>query len=197
MKPAGEIILDAETNPIDEDLIVNGGKEEKIVNAAKKVKGASVIKGLRFKNVGVIYKDEIGKIERVRIELEVPETEKDWYQPAARKMLSLWFDEQNILPTQVIQVSLPSSGGEEFDLTAEFLDKPIKDFTKKDCVNAAIYYRCRTVASALHADEYEMQQSLFRHLMNLDKLNTEHFLNGESQWNETPFDPEYRVPVSK
>ena len=181
----------------DETELVTGKKKEKVVTETKKKNGKTTVKTLLFKNVAVIYKDEIGKICRERIDIEVPLVEKDWYQPAVRKKLSCWFDEQNIIPTQIIQVQLPSSGGKEGEMAADFLDKPIGDFDKIDCVNAAIYHRCRTVTSALSGDAEEMQHSLFLHLHNLDKLDSEHFVDGVSQWEEVPFDPTYKVPVIK
>ena len=186
-----------EESSFDETELVTGKKKEKVTNVAEKKNGKSTISSLTFKNVAVIYKDEIGKICRERIDIEVPLVEKDWYQPAVRKKLSCWFDEQNIIPTQVIQVQLPSSGGKEGKMAAEFLDKPIGEFDKIDCVNAAIYHRCRTVTSALSGDAEDLQRSLFLHLHNLDKLDSEHFVDGVSQWEEVPFDPEYKVPVIK
>lgn len=198
-----EIVLN-EKNPIsvdessfDETELVTGKKKEKVTNEAKKKNGKTTIKTLTFKNVAIIYKDEIGKICRERIDIEIPMVEKDWYQPAVRKMLSCWFDEQNILPTHIMQVQLPSSGGIEGEMVADFLEKPIGDFDKKDCVRAAIYHRCRTVVSALSADAEEMQRSLFLHLHNLDRLDSEHFVDGVSQWRTEPFDPKYVVPMIK
>lgn len=192
--PAGEIVVDAKDTPIDEETLVLGKKETKVQNKVSKKNGKKTVNGLLFKNVAVIYKDEIEKICRDRIDLTIPAVEPSWYQPAIRKRLSLWFDEQNVLPTAIMQVSLPSSGGKEVEMPAEFLEKRIGDFTKEDCVNAAIYYRCRTVKSALGFDEEEMQRSLFLHLHNLDRLDGEHFVNGESVWREIPFDPDYTVP---
>lgn len=193
--PAGEVVVDAKDSPIDEELLVLGKKEAKVENKASKKNGKQMIKGLLFKNIAVIYKDEIGKICRERINLTIPAVESSWYQTAIRKRLSLWFDEQNILPTAISQVSLPSSGGTEVEMEAKFLEKPIGEFDKEDCVNAAIYHRCRTVASALGFDAEEMQRSLFLHLNNLDRLDGERFLDGESMWREVPFDPEYMVPA--
>lgn len=190
--PAGEVVVNADEAPIDQELLVNGVKEEKIKNPAKKEKGVSKIKGLVFKNVAVIYKDELDKVCRTRIDITVPLVEKDWYQPAARKALSLWFDEQNIIPLHIMQVSLPSSGGEEIEIEAPFLDKPIGEFDKKDCAFAAIYHRCRTVKSALGFDANEMQRSLFLQLHNLDKLNED-----VETWQEVEFDPSYKVPAIK
>lgn len=190
--PAGEVVVNADEAPIDQEVLVNGYKEEKIKNPVKKEKGVSKIKGLCFKNVAIIYKDELDKVCRARIDITVPLVEKDWYQPATRKALSLWFDEQNIIPLHIMQVSLPSSGGEECEIDAEFLDKPISEFTKKDCVYAAIYHRCRTVRSALGFDAHEIQQSLFLHLHNLDKLEDD-----RDNWEEVQFDPNYKVPVIK
>lgn len=198
-----EVVLN-EKNPMsvdessfDETELVTGKKKEKVVTETKKKNGKTMVKTLKFKNVAIIYKDEIGKICRERIDIEVPLVEKDWYQAAVRKMLSCWFDEQNILPTQIIQVQLPSSGGIEGEMEAAFLEKPIGEFDKKDCVNAAIYHRCRTVVSALSADAEEMQRSLFLHLHNLDRLDSEQYLDGVSQWVEVPFDPEYKVAMIK
>lgn len=190
--PAGEVVVNADEAPIDQEVLVNGYKEEKIKNPVKKEKGISKIKGLCFKNVAIIYKDELDKVCRARIDITVPLVEKDWYQAAARKALSLWFDEQNIIPLHIMQVSLPSSGGEECEIDAEFLDKPISEFTKKDCVFAAIYHRCRTVRSALGFDAHEIQQSLFLHLHNLDKLEDD-----RDNWEEVQFDPNYKVPAIK
>ena len=195
MENVNEIVVQAADAPIDEELLVLGKKEEKVVNKASKKNGKATIKGLLFKNVAVIYKDEIGAIARTRVDITVPATEPSWYQPAVRKKLSLWFDEQNILPTMITQVQLPSSGGKEVEMEAAFLEKPIGEFTKEDCVNAAIYHRCRTVKSALGFDAEEMQRSLFLHLQNLDRLDGEHFVNGESMWREVAFDPEYKVPA--
>jgi hypothetical protein len=146
-------------------------------------------KGLLFKNVAVVYKDEINAVHRERIDLSIPAVEPSWYQPAIRKKLSLWLDEQNILPTMIMQVALPSSGGKEFDMEARFLDVPIDEFTKEDVVNAAIYHRCRTVKSALGFDEEEMRHSLFMYLHNLDKIET-----GED-FTPVPYDPSYKVPA--
>ena len=167
--PAGEVVVNADEAPIDQELLVNGVKEEKIKNPAKKEKGVSKIKGLLFKNVAIIYKDELDKVCRARIDITVPLVERDWYQPAARKALSLWFDEQNIIPLHIMQVSLPSSGGEEIEIEAPFLDKPIGEFDKK-----------------------EMQRSLFLQLHNLDKLNED-----VETWQEVEFDPSYKVPATK
>lgn len=187
--PAGEIVVDAKDAPIDEELLVLGKKEEKVANKATKKAGKSTIKGLLFKNVAVVYKDEINAVHRERIDLSIPAVEPSWYQPAIRKKLSLWLDEQNILPTMIMQVALPSSGGKEFDMDARFLDVPIDDFTKEDVVNAAIYHRCRTVKSALGFDEEEMRHSLFMYLHNLDKIET-----GED-FAPVPYDPSYKVPA--
>lgn len=187
--PAGEVVVDAKDAPIDEELLVLGKKEEKVVNKATKKAGKSTIKGLLFKNVAVVYKDEINAVHRERIDLSIPAVEPSWYQPAVRKKLSLWLDEQNILPTMIMQVALPSSGGKEFDMEARFLDVPIDEFTKEDVVNAAIYHRCRTVKSALGFDEEEMRHSLFMYLHNLDKIET-----GED-FTSVPYDPEYKVPA--
>lgn len=190
--PAGEIEVNAEDAPIDEELLVHGVKEEKVKNVSKKEKGVSKIKGLLFKNVAVIYKDELDKVCRARVDITVPLVEKNWYQPAARKALSLWFDEQNIIPTHILQVSLPSSGGEECEIEATFLDKPIGQLSKKECVFAAIYHRCRTVRSALGFDENDMRRSLFQHLINLDKLDED-----RETWAAANFDESYVVPVAK
>lgn len=187
--PAGEIVVDAADAPIDEEVLVLGKKEEKVVNKAAKKAGKSTIKGLLFKNVSVVYKDEINAVHRERIDLSIPAVEPSWYQPAIRKKLSLWLDEQNILPTMIMQVALPSSGGKEFDMDARFLDVAIGDFTKEDVVNAAIYHRCRTVKSALGFDEEEMRHSLFMYLHNLDKIET-----GED-FTAVPYDPTYKVPA--
>lgn len=187
--PAGEVVVDAKDAPIDEELLVLGKKEEKVVNKAAKKAGKSTIKGLLFKNVAVVYKDEINAVHRERIDLSIPAVEPSWYQPAIRKKLSLWLDEQNILPTMIMQVALPSSGGKEFDMEARFLDVPIDEFTKEDVVNAAIYHRCRTVKSALGFDEEEMRHSLFMYLHNLDKIET-----GED-FTVVPYDPTYKVPA--
>lgn len=185
--PAGEIVVDAKDAPIDEEALVLGKKEEKVVNKATKKNGKSMIKGLLFKNVAVVYKDEINAVHRERIDLTIPAVEPGWFQPAIRKKLSLWFDEQNILPTMIMQVALPSSGGKEVDMEARFLDVAIDEFTKEDVVNAAIYHRCRTVKSALGFDEEDMRQSLFLHLHNLDKLET-----GE-EFEHVEYDPSYKV----
>ena len=185
--PAGEIVVDAKDAPIDEELLVLGKKEEKIANKATKKGGKAMIKGLEFKNIGIIYKDEIGAIKRERVTLIVPEVEQGWYQAAVRKKLSLWFDEKNILPTMIMQVSLPSSGGKKVDMEAEFLEKPIGEFSKEDCVNAAIYYRCRTVKSALNFDEEEMRESLYLHLQNLDVAEK------GGDFEPVTYDPSFRV----
>jgi hypothetical protein len=187
--PVGEVVVDAKDAPIDEEMLVLGKKEEKVVNKATKKAGKSTIKGLLFKNVAVVYKDEINAVHRERIDLSIPEVEPSWYQAAIRKKLSLWLDEQNILPTMIMQVALPSSGGKEFDMDARFLDVPIDEFTKEDVVNAAIYHRCRTVKSALGFDEEEMRRSLFMYLHNLDKIET-----GED-FTAVPYDPAYKVPA--
>lgn len=187
--PAGEVVVDAKDAPIDEEVLVLGKKEEKVENKASKKGGKSMIKGLLFKNIAVIYKDELGAIKRERVDLTVPTVEPSWYQAAIRKKLSLWFDEQNILPTLVVQVALPSSGGKEVEMEARFLDMPIDEFTKEDVVNAAIYHRCRTVKSALGFDEEEMRHSLFMYLHNLDKIES-----GED-FTSVPYDPTYKVPA--
>ena len=187
--PAGEVVVDAKDAPIDEEVLVLGKKEEKVENKASKKGGKSMIKGLLFKNIAVIYKDELGAIKRERVDLTVPAVEPSWYQAAIRKKLSLWFDEQNILPTLVVQVALPSSGGKEVEMEARFLDVAIDEFTKEDCVNAAIYHRCRTVKSALGFDAEEMRQSLFMHLHNLDKAE-----KGED-FEQVAYDPTYKVPA--
>lgn len=192
MQIAGEIVVDADKNPIDEELLVNGKKEEKVKNEAKKEKGKTIIKGLRFKNVRVTYLDEIGAKKVESITLETPAVEKDWEMAAVRKTLNLYFDEQNIDP-KILRVGLPSSGGELFDMEAPFLDKPIGQFTKKDCVMAAIYKRCRTVTGALRGDTEELQRSLYLHLQNLNNLDHERMFAGEKLWIEKDFDPEYKL----
>lgn len=187
-----EIEMQGVNVPVDEEAIV-GKKEPKIANKAHKKGNASVINWLEFKNIAVIYKDELGHLERVRINLTIPQVEKNWYQPAIRKRLSLWFDDQNVLPTQILQVSLPSSGATEKEEAAPFLDKPIGEFTKEDCVNAAIYWRLRTVVSALSADVERMQESVWLHYNNQAKLNSEQFLNGERIWDFPVFDPKAKL----
>ena len=187
--PVGEVVVDAKDAPIDEEVLIFGKKQEKVVNKASKKSGKSMIKGLQFNNIAVIYKDELGAIKRERVSLTIPAVEHGWYQAAVRKKLSLWFDEQNILPTIIVQVALPSSGGKEVDMEARFLDVAIGELTKEDIVNAAIYHRCRTVRSALGFDEEEMRESLFIQLHNLDKLDT-----GED-FEHVPYDPNYKVPA--
>lgn len=187
--PVGEVVVDAKDAPIDEEVLIFGKKQEKVVNKASKKSGKSMIKGLQFNNIAVIYKDELGAIKRERVNLTIPAVEHGWYQAAVRKKLSLWFDEQNILPTIIVQVALPSSGGKEVEMEARFLDVPIDELTKEDIVNAAIYHRCRTVRSALGFDEEEMRESLFIQLHNLDKLDT-----GED-FEHVPYDPKYKVPA--
>lgn len=175
----------------NEDEIVNPTKTseeievmKKPVSNAVKTKGAKkTIKGLHFENVVVIYKDEIGRLEKARFSFDCPVVDKDWYQPAARKMLSLWFEEQNILPTQVISVMLPSQGAKEVDIEPAFLLKPIGNLDKKEIIWAAIYNKFRTVKGALVADAEEMQRSLWKHLKEQDKKE------GEDNWVVPEFDP--------
>lgn len=164
-----EIEIDGATNEVDNESIVLGEvKEEKVVNPVKKSKTKSTIKGLRFDNVSVIYINEVDKKEQARISLTIPAVEGSWWASMIRKAMNLYFYEQNILPTQVLSVSLPSAGGKEVEMDGSFLDKPFGELTKADVVNAAIYHRHRTVAGALHSDEEEMRQSLWLHMAGSD-----------------------------
>lgn len=183
-----EVVLDADKAPINEEEIVHGSKVEKVENTVKKSKGKSTIKGLHFDNIVVVYKDEIGKLAKEKFSMEIPEVEKEWQPVACRKMLSVLLDENNITPSEILTVSLPSVGGKEIDIDGSFLEKQIGQLSKKEVVNAAIYYRLRTVASALHADAEEMQHSLWLHMCNKDKQDSERFLRGISQWEEKTFD---------
>lgn len=175
----------------NEDEIVNPTKtaeeiaaEKKPVSNAAKSKGnKKMIKGLHFENVTVIYKDEIGRLEKAKFSFDCPLVDKSWYQPAARKMLSLWFEEQNTLPTQIISVMLPSQGAKEIEIEATFLKKPIGEFDKKEVVWAAIYNKFRTVTGALRGDAEAMQRSLWIHLQNRDKLDME-----QDYWTPAEFD---------
>lgn len=179
-----EVEMQGVNNPVNVDEIIKD--DPKLTNSAKKKKEGIFIKWLTFKNVAIIYKDEIGRLDRIRIDLTVPAVEKSWQQVAARKRMWLWFDDQNILPTQVLQVALPSSGGEESDGRAEFLEKPLGKFTKEDCVNAAIYFRMRTVTNANRGDVEKMRESVWLHYNNRGKLGEEPFVNGERNWNFPP-----------
>lgn len=179
-----EVEMQGVNNPVNVDDIIKD--DPKLKNSAKKKKEGVFIKWLTFKNVAIIYKDEIGRLERVRIELKVPAVEKSWQQVAARKRMWLWFDDQNILPTQVLQVALPSSGGVESEERAEFLEKPLGKFTKEDCVNAAIYFHMRTVTNANSGDVERMRESVWLHYNNISKLGEEPFVNGQRNWNFPP-----------
>lgn len=179
-----EVEMQGINNPVNVDDIIKD--DPKLKNSAKKKKEGVFIKWLTFKNVAIIYKDEIGRLERVRIELKVPAVEKSWQQVAARKRMWLWFDDQNILPTQVLQVALPSSGGVESEERAEFLEKPLGKFTKEDCVNAAIYFHMRTVTNANSGDVERMRESVWLHYNNISKLGEEPFVNGQRNWNFPP-----------
>lgn len=179
-----EVEMQGVNNPVNVDDIIKD--DPKLKNSAKKKKEGVFIKWLTFKNVAIIYKDEIGRLERVRIELKVPAVEKSWQQVAARKRMWLWFDDQNILPTQVLQVALPSSGGVESEERAEFLEKPLGKFTKEDCVNAAIYFHMRTVTNANSGDVERMRESVWLHYNNINKLGEEPFVNGQRNWNFPP-----------
>ena len=170
--------------PVNTDDIIKD--EPRADNKAVKGKGGHKIKWLTFKNIAIIYKDEIGKIGRVRIDLTVPLVEKSWYQVAVRKSMWLWFDNENILPTQVVQVAIPSSGGEESEGPAPFLDKKLGEFTKEDCVNAAIYFHMRTVTNANRGDVQQMRESVWLHYNNIGKLGEEPFINGQRNWNFPP-----------
>lgn len=179
-----EIEMQGVNNPVNLDGIVK--EEPKLENAAKKKKEGVFIKWLTFKNVAIVYKDEIGHLGRIRIDLKVPAVEKTWQQAAVRKRMWLWFDDENILPTQVLQVALPSSGGVESEERAEFLEKPIGEFTKEDCVNAAVYFRMRTVTNANRGDVEKMRESVWLHYNNRGKLGEEPFINGQRNWNFPP-----------
>jgi hypothetical protein len=179
-----EVEMQGVNNPVNVDDIIKD--DPKLKNSAKKKKEGVFIKWLTFKNVAIIYKDEIGRLERVRIELKVPAVEKSWQQVAARKRMWLWFDDQNILPTQVLQVALPSSGGVESEERAEFLEKPLGKFTKEDCVNAAIYFHMRTVTNANSGDVERMRESVWLHYNNISKLGEEPFVNGQRNWDFPP-----------
>ena len=171
----------------DLDSIATAGKEkENVDNKAKKTGKGHTIKWLTFKNVAIIYKDEIGHVGRIRIDMTVPKVEKSWYQIACRKRMWLWFDDENILPTQVVQVAIPSSGGEESEGPAPFLDKKLGEFTKEDCVNAAIYFHMRTVTNANSGDVQQMRESVWLHYNNIEKLGEEPFINGQRNWNFPP-----------
>jgi hypothetical protein len=135
-----------------------------VSNANKKGK----IKGMQIDNVVVVYKDEIGKLSREKMSITIPATDKEWLSSMVRKMLSVEFDEQNVLPQQILLVSLPSKEPQIVDYPADFLTKPITKLNKREIVSAAIYHKLRTVASALSYSEDEMQNSLWRHLLNRD-----------------------------
>ena len=135
-----------------------------VANANKKGK----VKGMQIDNVVVVYKDEIGKLSREKLSITIPATDKEWLSSMVRKMLSVEFDEQNILPQQILLVSLPSKEPQEVDYPADFLTKPITKLNKREIVSAAIYHKLRTVAGALSYSADEMQVSLWRHLLNRD-----------------------------
>jgi hypothetical protein len=135
-----------------------------VSNANKKGK----VKGLQIDNIVVVYKDEIGKLSREKLSVTIPATDKDWIAAMARKMISVEFDEQNILPQQILMVSLPNKEPQAVDYPADFLTKPITQLSKREVVAAAIYHKLRTVAGALSYDEEEMQKSLWRHILNRD-----------------------------
>lgn len=135
-----------------------------VSNANKKGK----VKGMQIDNVVVVYKDEIGKLSREKLSITIPATDKEWLSSMVRKMLSVEFDEQNILPQQILLVSLPSKEPQEVDYPADFLTKPITKLNKREIVSAAIYHKLRTVAGALSYSADEMQVSLWRHLLNRD-----------------------------
>ena len=179
-----EIEMNGFNNPVNLDGIVK--EDPKLDNTAKKKKEGVFIKWLTFKNVAIIYKDEIGHLGRIRVDLKVPAVEKTWQQAAVRKRMWLWFDDENILPTQVMQVALPSSGGIESEERAGFLEKPIGEFTKEDCVNAAVYFRMRTVTNANRGDVEKMRESVWLHYNNRGKLGEEPFINGQRNWNFPP-----------
>lgn len=135
-----------------------------VSNANKKGK----VKGMQIDNIVVVYKDEIGKLSREKLSITIPATDKEWLSSMVRKMLSVEFDEQNILPQQILLVSLPSKEPQEVDYPADFLTKPITKLNKREIVSAAIYHKLRTVAGALSYSADEMQVSLWRHLLNRD-----------------------------
>ena len=156
----------------NDDEIVNPTKTKKeidamknpVANAVKTKDKKKVIKGLHVDNVVVVYKDEIGRIDKLRFSFDCPLVDESWLPLAARKMLSLHLESENILPTQILSVSLPAQGGKEIEIEPTFLEKPIGKLNKKEIVWAAIYYKYRTVAPANEADEDRMQQSLWLHV---------------------------------
>jgi hypothetical protein len=134
------------------------------VNPVKSNKsGNPTIKGLRFENILVIYNDEIGTKKSTRITIDIPEVDVMWYQPSVRKKLSLWFNNENIIPSSVSVVQLPSKDPEKIKIDASFFDKPVVNYTREDIVNASIYFKLRTVLSVNNPFINEIQESLWKH----------------------------------
>ena len=113
----------------NDDEIVNPTKTKKeidamknpVANAVKTKDKKKVIKGLHVDNVVVVYKDEIGRIDKLRFSFDCPLVDESWLPLAARKMLSLHLESENILPTQILSVSLPAQGGKEIEIKPTFL----------------------------------------------------------------------------
>lgn len=170
MEDVQEIVIDG--TEVDSDAIVHQGKTvEEIKQIKKPTSNANKkgkVKGYEIDNVVVIYKDEIGKLSKEKLKITMPIVDKAWMSCLARKVVSLEFDEQNILPQTILSVSLPSKEPKEIDLPADFLTKPITQLNKREIVYAAIYHKLRTVYSALGYDEDEMRASLWNHLLNRD-----------------------------
>lgn len=156
MEEIQEIVIDTQD---EKETIV----EKKVkANANKKGK----IKGLQIDNIVVVYKDEIGRLSKEKLSVTIPAVEKGWLHCMVRKMISVEFNEMNILPQTILTVSLPSKEPTEVGYPADFLSKPIIKLNKREIVAAAIYHNLRTVSSAKGYDEDEMRRSLWHHILN-------------------------------
>jgi hypothetical protein len=187
------VLIDPEYNP---EEIVNPGKSKEEIKKIKtpqkntpkkKVESddseeSSVVEGLLFEKVVVLYKDELGKLTKSVLDFQIPKIEKEWYQWAIRKMLWLYFDENAILPRHISSVQIPSITGKPIDISSSFLDKPISELNKKECLYAAIYYKLRTIARPHMVDESGMRSNLWHLYSNKD--NGDDIVN----WKTYPMD---------
>lgn len=170
MEKYEEIVVENPELNSEEVVFPKKSKEElkemkkPVANANKKGK----IKGFEIENVVIVYKDEIGKLSREKLTITMPFIDKDWVACMARKIVSVEFDERNILPREIISISLPSKEPKQIEYPADFLEKPITKLSKREVAAASIYLKLRTVASALGYDEDEMRASLWRHILNRD-----------------------------
>lgn len=198
MTPEEVVVINPEYNP--EEIVSPGKSKEEVKkiktpqkNTPKKKEESkdseetSVVEGLLFEKVVVLYKDELGKITKTVLDFQIPKIEKEWYQWAIRKMLWLYFDENAILPRNIASVRIPSVTGKSFDIPATFLEKPISELNKKECIHAAIYYKLRTIARAHMTDENGMRASLWNLYSNID--NGDDIVN----WKTYPMSSEEKI----